>query len=168
MALLLVFSIPLVAAQEDLLVSPRTWVLGTSAVEAITIHVARPYIDEGVVVEVWNEDDVLVEQFTELYLYEDLRGDLVIKFTPDLENTDKYSVGSFYYVRVEINNKYFKTDEGAIEFEVYVKGTLPSQPNAILTGDKVRGDNGVGGVVQNCYSLYGDCPFGEFDPFGLY
>lgn len=32
-------------------------------------------------------------------------------------------------------------------------------------GDKVRGDEGQGLVNQICDSLYGDCPYGDYDPF---
>lgn len=39
-----------------------------------------------------------------------------------------------------------------------VKGTMAS-------GDKVRGDEGQGPVVQNCNSFESECPYGTYDPF---
>ena len=31
-------------------------------------------------------------------------------------------------------------------------------------GDKVRGGNALGDPAQVCDSVYGDCPYGDYDP----
>jgi len=36
--------------------------------------------------------------------------------------------------------------------------------NVSAGGDKVRGEEGDGGVVQNCINFNGDCPYGDYDP----
>lgn len=103
------------AAQTAMLVSPGVWVKGTSAVEEITIHVAYPLSAlESVTLEVLevqvleNGDEVpgaLFEPIEEgnFTMSADSRGDLVIKFVPDI---DLYAVDDSYFVRVTIGTEY--------------------------------------------------------------
>jgi len=93
-------------AQADMLVSPGVWVKGTSAVEEITIHLAYPLSEatEGVDLNILDKNYELFEPIEEgsFTMSADSRGDLVIKFVPEI---GKYTIGDSYIVRVTIGEK---------------------------------------------------------------
>jgi len=89
-----------VLAQEFMQVSPRTWVLGSSGIEPIDIHLAVPLksiTDRSLVgVEVYYydyEDEEAEPLIKKVEIEEDIsigadtRGDLVIKFVPILDTS---------------------------------------------------------------------------------
>ena len=90
---LLVSSINIVSktkAQEDVQVSPREWVLGSSGVEVIDVHIAvsLALVDrESVEVSVVGVEDYegVVVPVEDMSIGADRRGDLVIKFVPNLD-----------------------------------------------------------------------------------
>lgn len=93
-------------AQEDYQISPRQWVLETEGLEVVDVHIAIPLsvIDrDSVNVVIGGEVDVDVMN---LAVGADSRGDLVIKFIPDLsllEDGDLLDVKvSFNYLDEEV------------------------------------------------------------------
>jgi hypothetical protein len=99
-----------VLAQEFMQVSPRTWVLGSSGIEPIDIHLAVPLksiVDRNTVgVEVYyfgevtddsldNKVEVVIDE--PISIGADSRGDLVIKFVPALDGN---LIGKSLFVEV--------------------------------------------------------------------
>ena len=86
-----------VLAQEFMQVSPRTWVLGSAGAEAVDIHLAVPLLSvdrNEIRVNVYDQDDIEIKTIV-TSTGADSRGDLVIKFVPDLtdvEEGDKLTV----------------------------------------------------------------------------
>lgn len=148
------------AQEEPIQVSPSVWVLGTNAVEDITVHVAYPYSNvESVEVSV---DDVAFEPTS---VYFDARLELVFKFNPGLsEDFSDYKDDPQLEVIVTVTPK-----EGIVEtygpVTVLVKEQAEPIPDydveetfdlggadiVIESGDKVRGEEGQGEVnmIQN-------------------
>lgn len=129
-------------AQEDIQISPRVWVIKSNVVNDITIHVAYNYVmavSEGITLTVEGEK---IEVFSP---FADSRGDLVIRFTP---NMTLYSAGQTGTIVVTIGAFEYSADFSVKEL------ALPAAPDksdeiVILGGDKVRGEEGVGSVNQN-------------------
>ncbi|MFC1711215.1 hypothetical protein ACFLZ1_01375 [Patescibacteria group bacterium] len=145
--------------QLDPLVSPRVWVIGANAVEEITVHVAYPYSESLDVV-------LLVDDyFPQFRTFADDRGDLVIRFKPEISTDD---VGDNHILTVKIGELGELYDKDA-DFSVKELGpTMPDGGVVILEGDKVRGDEGVGEVNQNqtedpnCWDVNFCTPDGSF------
>lgn len=155
-------------AQEPILISPSVWVLGTNAVEDITVHIeGQEYVSENEVsINIYSavDEEKLIEKIDEenIFTYTDNRGDLVIKFSPDME---KYDDGESYEVKIIVDG----IDIDAVTISVKdVSKVLP----VLEGGDKVRGGEGEGSVIQNCNVLElpelpdgEECPYGTYDPF---
>ncbi len=125
-----------VLAQEFMQVSPRTWVLGSSGIEPIDIHLAVPlksiinreevgvkvYYKEILVDGEGNETEkvvVPVEIEESISIGADSRGDLVIKFVPIL---DASLIGKSLTVKVIENDNILSYNGEVAEFtEVEVK-----------------------------------------------
>jgi len=121
LVIILIIGSLFVAAQEDFLVSPRLWVLGTNAMDSITIHVAYPYSSAYTV-------DVVIKgdygyTITDVSTFSDLRGDLVARFVPPadiapgeyevtLSIIDVKEFGPFEVTVKELNEPFLKESIG--------------------------------------------------------
>lgn len=71
-------------AQEEFLISPSVWVLGTKGIEQITIHIAVSYsqvetVDINIV-----KDEITLDEVESFSKFADNRGELVLKFKPKI------------------------------------------------------------------------------------
>jgi len=113
-AVLLVSAINMVSkvgAQDDIQVSPREWVLGSTGVEVIDIHIATSLalVDResvGVSVEGIGDYEGIVVPVENISVGADRKGELVIKFVPNLDEVVmpegiESLIGATLAVRVE-------------------------------------------------------------------
>lgn len=106
------FKVGSAIAQLDMQVSPRTWVLETAGLGVIDVHIATPFSQVDTIDNVVVSNSEKVVDADILSVGADLRGDLVIKFTPD---QDALVDGDI--LTVEVTGQY--VDEGGPILETF-------------------------------------------------